>query len=306
MLRSSLVGLRRQLVALGLLLVACGGGQPPQSPEASAEPTTEASDAPSADEAAASSGDTEADGETAAAESDDPNAFKTLDTHTAKDTHGVAASKLKPTKTEALIKLIVVDRDKGPLEGVVASVVGADGRKFYPPETDAVGYTEVLVPVGQKYEIVYLGLGHADVAGTTMVDNEPNLTMKLTLRFKGFVAVPGSDKNQHFTLDGVNFDTGKATIRRDSHPRLDEVAEYMTHKKSVRIEISGHTDNVGKPAANKALSEKRAQACRDYLVKKGINGSRIQAVGYGDARPIAPNDTAAGRQQNRRIEATEL
>ncbi|MFI5301922.1 MAG: OmpA family protein, partial [Polyangiales bacterium] len=81
---------------------------------------------------------------------------------------------------------------------------------------------------------------------------------------------------------------------------------YLTHKKSARIEISGHTDNVGNPKTNKALSEKRAQACRDYLISKGIDGARVQAIGYGDERPIAPNDTEDGRQKNRRIEATEL
>ena len=80
----------------------------------------------------------------------------------------------------------------------------------------------------------------------------------------------------------------------------------MTHKKKVRIQISGHTDNVGKKAANKVLSQKRAQACRDYVISKGIEASRIEAVGYGDERPIEPNDSEEGRQKNRRIEAMEL
>ena len=80
----------------------------------------------------------------------------------------------------------------------------------------------------------------------------------------------------------------------------------MKHKPNSRIEISGHTDNVGKPETNKALSERRAQACREYLIKQGIDGSRIVAVGYGDSQPIASNDTPKGRQANRRIEATEL
>jgi outer membrane protein OmpA-like peptidoglycan-associated protein len=80
----------------------------------------------------------------------------------------------------------------------------------------------------------------------------------------------------------------------------------MAHKKGMRIEISGHTDNVGKKKDNQILSEKRAKSCRDYLVSKGIEAERITTVGYGDARPIAPNDTEQGRQQNRRIEAAEL
>ena len=107
-------------------------------------------------------------------------------------------------------------------------------------------------------------------------------------------------------FDAVEFDTGKATIRKESYPRLDRVVEYMTHKKQSRILITGHTDNVGKKASNKALSENRAQACRKYLVDKGIDGSRVQAKGFGDERPIAPNDTPDGRQKNRRIEAEEI
>jgi outer membrane protein OmpA-like peptidoglycan-associated protein len=84
------------------------------------------------------------------------------------------------------------------------------------------------------------------------------------------------------------------------------VVEFMAHKKTARIEISGHTDNVGNPKANKTLSAKRAQACRDYIVSKGIDKKRLDAIGFGDEHPIAPNDTEMGRQKNRRIEAKEL
>jgi outer membrane protein OmpA-like peptidoglycan-associated protein len=304
---------------LGLVLVACGGAPPPRAPEAGAEPgaapaaapasapaaATEA--APAGGAPAASPGGAPDEKAPAGTEPGASHEFKTVDTHTAKETHGVEASKLAPTKTEALLKLVVVDKDKGPIPGIVVSLTGADGKKFYTQETDATGYAEVLVPIGQKYDIVYLSLGHQDIAATTAVENKANFTMKLTLRFKGFVA-PKSEKGgaEHFVLDGVNFDTGKATIRPDSFARLDSVVEYMSRKKSVRIEISGHTDNVGNAKNNKALSQKRADACRDYVVKKGIDGSRVQAVGYGDERPAAPNDTEEGRQKNRRIEATEL
>jgi outer membrane protein OmpA-like peptidoglycan-associated protein len=292
---------------LGLVLVACGGGAPAQSPhteaETSASPPVEKEAVPAAAASSGGAPDEKADGESQPGSTSE---FKTVDTHTAKETHGVEAGKLVPTKTEALLKLVVVDKDKGPIQGIVVSLNGADGKKFYAPETDAVGYAEVLVPVGQKYEIVYLGLGHKEIAATTAVDDQPKLTMKLTLRFKGFTPARGKSEPPRFVLDGVNFDTGKASLRPDSFPRLDGVVEYMAHKKSTRIEISGHTDNVGNPKGNKSLSEKRAVACRDYLISKGIDGARVQAVGYGDERPIAPNDTDAGRQQNRRIEATEL
>jgi outer membrane protein OmpA-like peptidoglycan-associated protein len=80
----------------------------------------------------------------------------------------------------------------------------------------------------------------------------------------------------------------------------------MMHRTSARIRVSGHTDNLGNPKKNQALSEARAKSVRDYLMARGIDGSRIEAVGYGDQQPVASNDTEEGRQQNRRIEAIEL
>ena len=109
-----------------------------------------------------------------------------------------------------------------------------------------------------------------------------------------------------FILAGVVFDTAKATLRPESFPKLDVVVEFMKFKKSARVEIAGHTDNVGKPKANKVLSQQRAQACRSYLISRGIDGSRLEAVGHGAELPTASNDTEDGRQKNRRMEAREL
>lgn len=238
------------------------------------------------------------------------NEFKVVDTHTAKDTHGTRASKLKATKTEALLKLVVVDKDTGPVRGVVISLTGPDGAKYYTEETDETGYSEVLVPIGKKYDIVYVTLGKPDIAAKATVDDQPNLTMKLTLRFRALApaAAAGGKPAEppRFVLEGVEFDTGKATLRKDSHARLDGVVEFLTHKRSARVEISGHTDNVGNPRTNQSLSQKRAEACRDYVVSRGVDAARVQAVGRGDTQPVAPNDTEAGRQKNRRIEAREL
>jgi outer membrane protein OmpA-like peptidoglycan-associated protein len=232
--------------------------------------------------------------------SDEKREFQLQDTHTAKEAHGATASKIKPTKTEAAIKLFVVDKDKGPVKGVVIFLTGPDKTKYYADPTDSEGYAELLVPVGQRYDITFLSLGRREIAATVPVEDEPNQSVKLTLRYKR----EGAEKP--FILAGINFETGKATIRPESFPRLDAVVEFMVHKKNARVEISGHTDNVGNPKDNKTLSEKRAQACRNYIVSKGIDKKRLDAVGFGDERPIAPNDTDEGRQKNRRIEAKEL
>ena len=236
----------------------------------------------------------------AAPASDEKPEFRLQDTHTAKDAHGATASKIRPTRTEAAMKLFVVDKDKGPVKGVVIFLTGPDKTKYYAEPTDSEGYTEMLVPVGKRYDVTYLSLGRREIAATVPVADEPSQSVKLTLRYKREFA------QQPFILAGVNFDTAKATIRPESFPHLDAVVDFMAHKKDARVEISGHTDNVGNAQANKTLSEKRAQACRNYIVSKGIDKKRLDAVGYGDEHPIAPNDTDEGRQKNRRIEAKEL
>jgi outer membrane protein OmpA-like peptidoglycan-associated protein len=236
----------------------------------------------------------------APAASDEKSEFQLQDTHTAKEAHGATASKIVPTRTEAAMKLFVVDKDKGPVKGVVIFLTGPDKTKYYTDPTDSEGYAEVLVPVGRRYDVTFLSLGRREIAATVPVSDEPSQSVKLTLRYKREFA------HQPLILTGVNFDTGKATIRPESFPHLDVVVEFMAHKKSARVEISGHTDNVGNAKANKTLSEKRAQACRNYIVSKGIDKKRLDAIGFGDERPIAPNDTDEGRQRNRRIEAKEL
>jgi outer membrane protein OmpA-like peptidoglycan-associated protein len=224
------------------------------------------------------------------------------DAKDAKGAPGAKASKIVPTKTEAALKFFVIEKDKGPVKGVVIRLTSSAGVKYYTEETDEDGYAEVLVPVGQKYEVTYLSLGLArgDIVATESVTDEPRQNIKLTLRYKRLPPPPP------FVLTGVNFDTGKATIRPESLPRLEVVVEFMKLKKSSRVEISGHTDNVGNPRTNKALSAKRAEACRSYLTSRGIDASRIKAVGHGGDRPVAPNDSDENRQKNRRIEVLEV
>jgi outer membrane protein OmpA-like peptidoglycan-associated protein len=236
----------------------------------------------------------------ASAASDEKSEFQLQDTHTAKGAHGATASKIRPTRTEAAMKLFVVDKDKGPVKGVVIFLTGPDKTKYYAEPTDSEGYAELLVPVGRTYDITYLSLGRGEIAATVPVADEPSQSVKLTLRYKR------EREEKPFILAGVNFDTAKATIRPESFSHLDVVVEFMAHKKDARVEISGHTDNVGNAKANKTLSEKRAQACRNYIVSKGIDKKRLDAIGFGDERPLAPNDTDEGRQKNRRIEAKEL
>ena len=104
-------------------------------------------------------------------------------------------------------------------------------------------------------------------------------------------------------ISNLEFDLGKSTIRAHSFPSLDKVAQLLIDK-NFSLKLAGHTDNTGSAELNMRLSKDRAEAIKTYLVSKGANASRIEATGYGQTQPIATNKTAAGRQQNRRVEFT--
>jgi len=101
----------------------------------------------------------------------------------------------------------------------------------------------------------------------------------------------------------VYFKNGKATIEKKSFKLLDNVAKVIiAHSEIPKIVVEGHTDNVGDDAANLTLSQARADAVVAYLVQKGVAADRLQAIGYGETRPIADNKRSKGREKNRRVE----
>ena len=109
------------------------------------------------------------------------------------------------------------------------------------------------------------------------------------------------NKDGFVSLD-VNFDTGLATIRPDSAKTLDDAAAALKTMPAMKIEVGGHTDNVGTPEANQKLSQERAQAVMAALVQRGITADRMTAKGYGQSTPVADNRTEEGRAKNRRVE----
>jgi outer membrane protein OmpA-like peptidoglycan-associated protein len=100
----------------------------------------------------------------------------------------------------------------------------------------------------------------------------------------------------------INFDTGKATLRPDARPVIDEIAKALQGDPSLRIRIDGHTDNVGQAAANKKLAEDRARAVLEAVAGAGVDRKRLAAAGFGADKPISDNKTEEGRAKNRRVE----
>jgi len=101
--------------------------------------------------------------------------------------------------------------------------------------------------------------------------------------------------------DNISFDVGKAEIKPQFMPVLDDVAETLRAYYETRIEIAGHTDSTGSAQTNQALSENRAKSVKSYLSSRGVAAERMATVGFGPSRPVATNATAEGRAKNRRV-----
>jgi len=174
--------------------------------------------------------------------------------------------------------------------------------KEYQGLTDENGKFSLRLPAGDKYEIFILGF--KDSTSYNILDipaTKGNAYYKAP--FKVDIQFQPS---KTFVLDDCNFEFGQATLQPTSYAVLDELVNYLNRKEDEKIEIGGHTDNVGKAASNLKLSEDRANTVRAYLLTKGIDPDRVTARGYGMTEPIESNKTEEGRAKNRRTEVKIL
>lgn len=109
-------------------------------------------------------------------------------------------------------------------------------------------------------------------------------------------------KTLEVAMRAVQFDTGRSTIKSESFSVLNQIADIMRRYPDYNLMISGHTDNTGSASANQKLSERRAEACYQYLITQGVSSGRLNFAGYGESRPISDNNSLRGRSLNRRVE----
>jgi OOP family OmpA-OmpF porin len=175
------------------------------------------------------------------------------------------------------------------------------GRKLL-DDVDASGGTAIAqMPVEGKTLYLQIGISNSGEVYDLYVVEEAAMEQKVeftamelarTLNDKGSVA-----------LHNILFDTGKATLKPESAAALGPVGELLKSDAALNLEIQGHTDNAGQPAANLKLSQDRAAAVKAYLVQTfAIPAARLTTSGFGDTRPVAPNTAETGRAQNRRVE----
>ncbi|GAB4192750.1 MAG: OmpA family protein [Wenzhouxiangellaceae bacterium] len=116
------------------------------------------------------------------------------------------------------------------------------------------------------------------------------------------VDLDGCEVQEKIDLPGVQFEFDSARLTAKSLAILNEAAALLNHHSKIKVEVGGHTDSVGSDSYNQQLSERRAAAVRQYLIDKGVSADRMTSRGYGEDRPVASNETDAGRAQNRRTE----
>lgn len=203
---------------------------------------------------------------------------------------------------DAPVNVRMTDFKNNVLNNEIVVFKSQANTKEYQGLTDSTGRFSIRLPAGDKYEIFILGFKDStsynvlDIPATTGNAYYKN-PFKVNIQF-----LPAKS----FVLEDCNFETGKATLQPGSYTVLDELVAYLFRKDDERIELGGHTDNVGNAKKNLLLSEERAKAVREYLLTKGIDPLRVTAKGYGMKVPIASNKTAAGKAQNRRTEVKIL
>lgn len=203
---------------------------------------------------------------------------------------------------DAPVDVTISDFKNNMLANEIIVFKGKKNEREYQGISADNGKFSIRLPAGDVYEIFILGFKDStsynflDIPATTGNAYYKN-PFKVAVQF-----MPA----RTFVLDNCNFETGKATLQSESFTVLDELVAYLVRKDDQRIEIGGHTDNVGTPSNNLKLSLERAKVVMDYLISKGIPMERLTAKGYGMSEPIESNKTAEGRAQNRRTEVKIL
>ena len=168
------------------------------------------------------------------------------------------------------------------------------GTAISDPKT---GNYKIVLPYGTTYSFMSEKKGYYAVTENVDLSNlkeYKEITVDLYLN--------PIEKGQTIRLNNIFFDSGKYTLLNESFAELDRLYTILSENKNTVIEIGGHTDAVGSDENNVTLSNNRANAVMNYLIKKGINQNRLSAKGYGESKFIAKNDTEEGKQQNRRVE----
>lgn len=188
----------------------------------------------------------------------------------------------------------VLDDEGKPVQTTIEFTTINDGETFrVTASTDSLGYYSIELPHADYYDVVVNQEGY-NLFTTSLKPFDGNKDLQIKLQ-KLIV-------KKVFVLENIQFEFDKSRLTEASLPILNNTVITMLNNPELKIEISGHTCNMGPAAYNQGLSERRAKAVYDYLISKGVDASRMTYKGYGLTRPMVSNDTLAGKIKNRRVE----
>ena len=204
-----------------------------------------------------------------------------------------------PYIKEGTIKIRVVDEKDQPIAGAPVDVEGPTNKTL---NTDEQGQVELKGKEG-KYAVSVNQPGFLQKGREFELKGGETYSADMLIRQRPKQKLVEVKGDRILVKRSVHFVTGEARLAPDAASLLDNVVDVLVAQKNIKkVRVEGHTDNVGSKATNDKLSQDRAQAVVDYLVDQGIDRSRLKAEGFGSSRPIAPNLTRRGREQNRRVE----
>ncbi len=208
---------------------------------------------------------------------------------------------VRPTPTFWVKGKVYDSKTKAGLPSTVELTDIANGNSVSQIQTDERGHYLITLPIGRDYAFNVNRKGYLFYSDQFLLSgNPPDSTYEKDIPLQPIEA------NASFVLNNIFFDNNEYALKPTSRSELDKLVGLLKENPGLRIEISGHTDNVGTPASNLALSNNRALAVVTYLKEQGIAANRLQAKGYGETRPVAGNNTEAERAKNRRTEVKVL
>ena len=203
-----------------------------------------------------------------------------------------AVIRLEPAVTTGTLQVIAVGPDRKPVDGATWTVARSEGG---PQPT---GEVPLSLATGE-YALRITAPGFRPLTQTAAVVRDELTTVRVVLE-PSAAELTGERID---IRDSVYFETNRDIIKAQSHPLLDDVAAILAaHPELKKIRIEGHTDSRGSDSYNLDLSQRRAEAVRAYLVAKGISADRLEAIGYGETKPIDPRETAEAWEKNRRVD----
>jgi len=206
---------------------------------------------------------------------------------------------LRPEKS-AIVYGKVLNKDGEPVQSRVVFERLSDGALLARTETNEEGEFKMHLPLGEEYGI------HAESGGYLPQSTTINLKEGLTKDAPVALTMTQMKKGAKMPINNLFFKKGSYHLSKASYAELNRLTKILKNNPGLKIEIGGHTDNTGDARRNMELSKNRARAVMDYLIDQGLPRTNIKAVGYGESRPVAANNSAAGKKKNRRVELTIL